>query len=46
MIHAIEAGVDESGTLLADAGTQGVNQADQFDAGLPGEKFAYVLFDD
>src|ERR1700730_3751566 len=38
--------MDEGGTLFADAGTQGIDQADELDAGLPGEKFADVLFDD
>ena len=35
MIHGIQASADESGTLFADAGTQRIDQADEFDAGLP-----------
>src|SRR5712672_442129 len=46
MIHGIEACANEGGALFANAGTQSVDQADQFDAGLPGEEFADVLFDD
>src|SRR4029077_16449323 len=46
MIHGVQACADEGGALFADAGTQGVDQADELDAGLPGEKFADVFFDD
>jgi len=46
VIHAIQAGADEGGTLFANTGAQRIDQADEFDAGLPGEKFADVLFYD
>src|SRR4029077_5166558 len=46
MIHAIQAGADEGGTLFSDTRTQRIDEADELDAGLPGEKFADVLFDD
>ena len=41
-----ETRVEESGAVFAEAGAECGDEADEFDAGLPGEKFGDVIFDD
>src|SRR5258706_15356350 len=45
VVHAIDSGADERFALFADAGAQSINQTNELEGGLPGEKFADVLFD-
>ena len=46
MGHLRETRMEEGGAVFTKAGSESGDEADEFDAGLPGEKFGDVIFDD